>query len=328
MKRKATWLSVAVVLALLWAPASADAQQAKVARIAILRAAPDTPEVQRNLGQFKQVLRESGYIEGQNVAIEYRFPSEKSDRLSDLAAELVRLKPDVIFAAAPAAVEATRKATKTIPIVALDLETDPIASGLIESLARPGGNITGVFLDMPEFTGKWLELLKEVVPGLSRVTVLWDPATGPVQLRAAEVAAKSLRVQLQLREARGPDDLEGAFRAFTGGRAQALLALSSPVFNNNKGYIADLAMKHRLPAIMLFPLFAEAGGLMAYGPNLRDLFAQVGRLVGKILKGTNPGELPVERPVRFELQPNLKTAKALGLAIPQSVLIRADQVIQ
>lgn len=327
--RRRTIFCMAVIVGILAAPFDAGAQQAaKVARVGILRPAPPSPEILRSLEAFKQGLREHGYIEGQNLAVEFRFPASKTDRLADIAAGLVRLNPDAIFAVAPAGLDAVRKATRTIPIVALDLETDPIESGIVASLARPGGNITGVFLDFPELAGKWLELLKEVVPRLSRVAVLWDPATGPALVRGAEAAAQPLRLQLQLLEARGPDNFEGAFRSAIQGHAGALLVLSSPVFNTYRRQFVDLAAKHRLPAIMPFPLFADDGGLMAYGPNLVTLWRQGGGIVGKVLKGAKPADLPVERPIRFEFVVNLKTAKSLGLTIPKSILVRADQVIE
>ena len=212
--------------------------------------------------------------------------------------------------------------------MAYDLETDPIAAGYVAMLASPGGNVTGVFLDFPELSGKWLELLKEAVPRLTRVAVLWDPATGPAQMKAAEVAARSLRLRLQPLEARSPDDFDGAFRAAARDRAQGMLVLGSPVFNSARKPIADLAAKYRLPAIMPFPDFAADGGLIAYGPDITSLYRQVGTIAVKVLKGTKPGDLPVERPTRFQFTLNLKTAKALGLKLPPSILVRADQVIQ
>ncbi len=320
---------MALGLSLLMAPLAEAAQQpAKAARIGVLRPAPDNSVFRRDFEGFRQVLRESGYAEGANLALEYRVRPGSPEEMQALAEELVRLKVDVIVAIATAGVAAAAKATTGVPVVAVDLETDPIAAGYVATLARPGGNITGIFLDLPELSGKWLELLKEAVPRLSRVAVLWDPATAPGQAKAAEAAARSLRLQLQPLEARTPGDFEGAFRAAAKARAGAMLALSSPVFNGSRKQLADLALKHRLPAIMPFPGFAEDGGLMAYGPHLLDLFRQSGAIVVKVLKGTPPGDLPVERPTRFQFVVNLKTAKALGLTIPPSILVRADQVIQ
>lgn len=329
MNSRTIGLLAAFLLGLLAPLVAADAQQpATVARVGILRPAPPSPEVDAILGAFKQGLREHGYIEGRNVAVEFRFPSSSADRLSDIAADLVRLKPDVIFAAASSGVDAVRKATATLPIVALDLETDPLASGIVTSLARPGGNVSGIFLDFPELGGKWLELLKDVAPTLSRVAVIWDPATGRVPLQGAEAAAPALRLQLQVLEARGPGDFEEVFRAATRARAGAILILSSPVLNTYRRLLVDLAVKHRLPAIMPFPLFAEDGGLLAYGPDLVDLYRQGGAMVGKILKGARPQDLAVERPNRLLLVVNTKTARTLNLTMPPSILIRADRVIQ
>lgn len=282
----------------------------------------------RILETFKQGLREHRYIEGQNVTIEFRFPASNSDRLADIAADLVRMKPDVILGVASSGLEAVRSATSTIPVVALDLESDPLASKMIEHLARPGGNITGVFLDFPELAGKWLELLKAVSPKLARVAILLDPATGRAPLKGAEVAAPTLKLQLQIFEARGPSELEDAFRSAIRARAGAILALSSPVLNTHRRLIVDLAAKHRIPAIMPFPLFAEDGGLMAYGPDLIALYRQAGGMVAKVLTSGRPGDIPIERPNRFVLAINLKTASALGLSVPRSVLIQSDQVIE
>jgi putative ABC transport system substrate-binding protein len=299
-----------------------------MARVGFFRPAPPSPELDRILEAFKRGLREQGYVEGQNVTIEVRFPTTTGDRLASIAADLVHLKPDAIFAAASSGIGAVRNATRTIPIVALDLETDPLASGIVASLDRPGGNVTGIFLDFPELGGKWLELVKEVAPKVSRVAVLWDPATGRVPLKGAEAAAPSLRLQLQVLEARGPGDFEAVFQSAIRARAGAVVTLSSPVFNTYRRLLVDLAAKHRLPTIMPFPLFADDGGLIAYGPDLIELYRQGGLMVGKVLKGAKPRDLPIERPNRFVLVVNMQTAKTLGVAIPQSVLIRADRVIE
>jgi len=316
-------------LMLLVVPLPAAAQQAaKAARIGVLRPAPDDRDFRRNFDGFRQALREGGYVEGTNLAVEYRVRPGSPQEILALAEDLVRLKVDVLLAFSPAALHAAAKATTSIPIVAFDLETDPIAAGYAVTLASPGGNVTGVFLDFPELSGKWLELLKEAVPKVSRVAVLWDPATGPVQVKAAEAAARSLRLQLRPLEARSPDDFEGAFRAAARERAGAVLVLGGPVFYSARKQIADLAAKHRLPAIMPFPDFAGDGGLMAYGPDLTSLYRQAGTIAVKILKGRKPGDLPVERPTRFQFAVNLRTAKALGLKLPPSILVRADQMIQ
>ena len=313
---------------LLATPLAAEAQKAAMARVGFFRPAPPSPELDRILEAFKRGLREQGYVEGQNVTIEVRFPTTTGDGLASIAADLVHLKPDAIFAAASSGIGAVRNATRAIPIVALDLETDPLASGIVASLDRPGGNVTGIFLDFPELGGKWLELVKEVAPKVSRVAVLWDPATGRVPLKGAEAAAPSLRLQLQVLEARGPGDFEAVFQSAIRARAGAVVTLSSPVFNTYRRLLVDLAAKHRLPTIMPFPLFADDGGLIAYGPDLVELYRQGGLMVGKVLKGAKPRDLPIERPNRFVLVVNMQTAKTLGVTIPQSVLIRADRVIE
>ncbi len=306
---------------------SAHAQpSAKVVRVGVLYPAPDNPVFRKNFEGFRQRLLELGYVEGQNLKIEYWLASG-TDTLSKLATDLVRSKPDVIIAVAPAGVRAAHEATATIPIVAIDLESDPIAAGFVAHLARPGGNITGVFLDFPELAGKWLEMLKEAVPKTSRVAVLWDAATGPAQVRAAETAARTLRLRLHVLQVRGPD-FEAAFRSAITDQAQALLVLSSPVLNTSRKEIVGLAIKNRLPSIMPFPDFADDGGLLAYGPHVSSMYGQVAAIVTKVLSGQTPGQIPVERPTRFELRINLKTARSLGLVIPQSLVLRADRAIQ
>jgi len=307
---------------------AADAQQSgNIPRVGFFRPAPPSPELERILESFRQGLRDQGYVEGQNVAVEVRFPATTADPLADIATGLVRLKPDVIFAVASSGIDAVRNATTSIPIVALDLETDPLASGIVASLARPGGNITGIFLDFPELGGKWLELVKEMSPRISRVAVLWDPATGRVPLKGAEAAAPSLRLKVQVLQARGPGDFEGAFQGAVRARAGAMVVLSSPVFNTYRRQLVDLAARHRLPVIMPFPFFADDGGLIAYGTDLVELYRQGGAMVGRILKGASPKSMPVERPNRFLLVVNMKTANALGITIPTSILFRANRVI-
>ena len=300
-----------------------------VARVAILRPAPPSPEVTRILDAFKHGLAEHGYTEGRNLAVDFRFPSssDNRDEVSQLAAELVRLKPDAIFAIASSGVDAMKKLTATIPIVALDLETDPLTTGIVASLARPGGNITGIFLDFPELGGKWLELVTQLAPKTTRVAVLWDPVTGRVPLDGAEASARSLRLSLHVQEARGPRDFEAVFRSAVAARAEAIVILSSPIFNTYRRQLVELAAKYRLPAIMPFPLFADDGGLIAYGPDLVELYRQGGAMVGRVLKGARPSDLPVERPSRFVLAVNKKTARSLGVTVPHSILIRADKVI-
>jgi putative ABC transport system substrate-binding protein len=313
------------------APLAAEAQQAaKVARIGYLAnnlaASPHLPEA------FRQGLRDLGYVEGRSVVIEYREAEGKFERLPALAAELVALKVDVIVAAVILAALAAKQATRTIPIVFAAV-ADAVGSGLVTSLARPGGNVTGLSALGPALVGKCLELLKQAVPGVSRVAVLWQPRaqgerTERDMLKEAEVAARALGVRLQFVEARGPEDFDRAFSEMTRARAAALNVLPSSMFFGERRRLVDLAAKNQLPAVYLSREFVDAGGLMAYGPNVADLYRRAATYVDKILKGTKPADLPVEQPTKFELVINLKTAKTLGLTIPPSLLGRADQVIQ
>ncbi len=305
----------------------AEAQQAKkVPRIGWLSVTSGrTPRHDA----FRQGLRELGYVEGQNIAIESRFAEQKEDRLAEFAAELVRLKVDVIVALEPPAIRAAKKATGTIPIVMRSTD-DPVDTGLIASLARPGGNITGLTSISTELSGKRLELLKEVVSRLSHVAALRNP-TAPdaaVKWSEAEVAARSLGLKLQSLDVRSDDDLERAFQAATKGRAQALITLRNPVFVFNAKRIAELAVKNRLPVIYDDRNFVDDGGLMSYGANLADLYHRAATYVDKILKGRKPADLPVEQPMKFEFVINLKAAKQIGLTIPHEVLARADKVIK
>jgi putative ABC transport system substrate-binding protein len=261
---------------------------------------------------------------GDSVCPTYALPT--------LAAELVALKVDVIVAASTLAALAAKQATRTLPIV-FAVAPDPVTSGLVTSLARPGGNVAGSSILAPELVGKCLELLKQAVPGVSRVAVLWQPGafgerTDKDMLKAADVAARALGVRLQVVEARGPDDFDRAFSDMTRARASALTVLGTTMFFNERRHLVDLAAKTRLPAVYGLREYVDAGGLMAYGPNLADLFRRAASYVDKILKGAKPGDLPVEQPTKFELVINLKTAKALGLTIPPSLLGRADEVIQ
>ncbi len=329
MQRR-TFLGV-VAGGLLAAPLAAEAQQAtKVARIGSLlsnRAA--NPHLHEAFGQG---LRDLGYVEGRNVAIEIRSAEGKLERLPALAAELVALKVDVIVAGGTLAAVAAKQATKTIPIVFV-AAADPVTSGLVASLASPGGNATGLSLLFPELVGKCLERLKQAVPGVSRVAVLWQPG-GVVEgiekerLKRAEVAGLALGVQIQFVGVRSPEDFDRAFSDMTRARAGALTVLPSAMLFVERRRLVDLAAKNRLPAVYPWREFVDAGGLMSYGPNLADLFRRAATYVDRILKGAKPADLPVERPTKFELVINLKTAKALGLTIPPSLLQRADQVIE
>ena len=302
----------------------------KVARIGLLWSGSTPFDPWSVPAGLRHGFRELGYVEGQDMTFEPRYAEARYDRLPDLAAELVRLKVDVILAAGDsAAVQAAQNATKTIPIIMMAF-ADTVQLGLVTSLARPGGNVTGLSFPFAELVGKQLELLKTSIPGVSRVAVLWNPANPGHRpaLKEIDVAARSLGVQLQLLEVRGPDDFEGAFSAMSRERASAVFVLWDPMLYAHTGRLMRLALSSRLPTVSTFSDFVEAGGLMAYGPNLRDMFRGGASYVDKILKGARPAGLPVEQPTRFELVINLTTAKALGLTIPQSVLIRADHVIQ
>jgi putative ABC transport system substrate-binding protein len=318
---------VVLALTLFAVPLAADAQQAgKVPRIGYLGATSpsDRPPL---LDAFRQRLRELGWLEGQNVVIDYRYAEDRVDRLPDLAAELV---VDLIVSLGTQGVTAAKNATETIPIVMIAVR-DPVGTGLIASLARPGGNVTGVsgYAGL-ESVAKQLELLKDTVPKIRRVAVLSNPANAYHQLaiREVNVAARSLGVQLQLLEARGPNEFDGAFAAMAKERVGALLVLSDVIFNSHRTRLADLAARSRLPAAYGVRESVEAGGLMSYGPDFHDLYRRSATYVDKILRGATPADLPVEQPTEFELVINLKTAKALGLTIPRSVLGRAVHVIE
>ena len=308
------------------ASAQASAKVPRVGYLSSLKALTTS-----NLKAFLESLQEMGYVPGQNFLLEARAPErpDKYEQYPDLAAQLVAAGVDVILAATPSAIEATTKATRTIPIVGVDLESDPVAKGWAASLARPGGNFTGFVLDIPEISGKQLQFLKEVKPDLSRVAVLGDPRVNELQLRATEVAARGAGLTIQALSVRDIGEVPGAIAGAARQRAGALVVLTSPLVFNNLGRVVDAAVKHRLPAICPFaPAFADAGGLIAYGPDLLDLFRRAAGYVDRILKGAKPGDLPVQRPEKFQLAVNLKTAKALGLTIPQAMLLRADHIVQ
>jgi putative ABC transport system substrate-binding protein len=277
---------------------------------------------------FRQGLRDLGYAEGKNIVIEWRYAEGKLDRLDEFAAEFVRLNVDVIVTAAPSSTRAAKKATSRIPIV-MAWDNDPVANGFIASLARPGGNITGLSSLAPEITGKQLELLKETVPRLSRVAVLRTPNLPAAQmLREAEPAARAFKVQLQYLDVGDPKDIETAFREARKGRAGAVLVLASPILESHRTQVAELAAKYRLPAMFWASETVEAGGLMSYGAKVVDMYRRAAVFVDKILKGTKPTDLPVEQPIKLEFIVNLKTAKQIGMTIPPNVLVRADKVIR
>jgi putative ABC transport system substrate-binding protein len=320
----------ALASGMLAAPRSARAQPAaaKPVGVGVLRAAPDAPLFRQNAERFLQALRENGFVEGTNLAVEFRVRAGRTEDMAVLAAELVRLRMDGILAVGPAAVQAAAGATKAIPIVAMDLESDPVAAGFATSLARPGKNVTGVFLDFPELSGKWIQLLRELVPKLARIAAIWDPSTPANLLRGAETAARTLRVELFPLEALTAEDFAPAFRSAADKRVDALMVLSSPVFYSARPQIVAGAARHRLPTIMPFPEFADHGGLIAYGPNVPAMFRQAGEVMVKVLRGTRPGDIPLELPARFELSVNRKTAASLGLTVPHSLLVRADRVVE
>ena len=312
---------------LLAAPLAAGAQQAaKIARIGYL--SPNLAANPHLHEAFRQGLRDLGYVEGRNLVIEYRDAEGKRERLPALAAELVAVRVDVIWAGNTIGALAAKQATSTLPIVFL--AGDPVGNGLVTSLARPGGNVTGwASTDNPDIVGKRLEQLKRAVPGVNRVAVLWQPGgTNKNLLEGTEVAARALGMSLQVVEARGPENFDVAFSDMTRARAGALTVLPSNMFIAERQRLVDLAAKSRLPAVYQSREFVDAGGLMAYGPNFADIFRRAGTYIDKILKGAKPADLPVEQPTKFELVINLKTARALGLTIPPSLLGRADEVIQ
>jgi ABC-type uncharacterized transport system substrate-binding protein len=308
-------------------PIAAQAQQpGKVYRIGRISAGEPLPHLR---DAFVDSLRALGWIEGKNVVYEDRYAENRLDRLPELAAELVGLKVDVITAAGTLAPLAAKRATATIPIV-MTSAGDPLGSGLVASLARPGGNVTGLSLMAPDLGGKRLELLKEILPGLSRVAVVWNAANpySALVFKETEHAAQALRIQVQSLEVRSPGDLDGALQAATRQHASALITVEDPLTLNHRQRIADFAAKNRLPAIYGLREFVDAGGFMAYGAHIADLMRRSAGYVDKILKGAKPADLPVEQPTKFELIINLKTAKALGLTVPPTLLTRADEVIE
>jgi putative ABC transport system substrate-binding protein len=316
-----------LALGILAAPLAAGAQQLpKVPRIGVLGAQSLGPGPDN---AFRDGLRQFGYVEGKNVAIEWRGMQAKPERLPELAADLVRLKVDVIVATNNPAVAAAQKATTTIPIVMV-LATDPVRLGFVTSLARPSGNITGLTIQTPEIAGKRLELLKEAVPNLKRLAVLWDPTeAGRRELvNDTEVVAPRLGLQLQTLEVRNGREIDNAFTAMTRERVGAVLVYGSSMLAAHRATIAELAAKSRLPTMTVAREWMDAGFVMSYGTSLNDMYQRAPYFVDKILKGAKPADLPVEQPTKFELVINLKTAKALGLTIPPSVLGRADHVIE
>lgn len=314
----------AVAGGLLTAPSAAKAQQVdNVPRIGFLQATQN-----ENVVAFIQALREARYIDGETAVIETRLYGTRLDQVPELANELVARKCDVIFAAGPYAIKAAMRATSAIPVVGVDLESDPIASGWAKSLGRPGTNLTGLFLDLPEIGGKQIQLIKEALPELSSVGILWDSTVGEAQFRATEKAARAGAVRIFPLPVQHLGDFENALERAVRERVQAVVVLSSPIIFGQRAEIASLALKNRLATISVFTLFAQSGGLMAYGPDLTEMYRRAVIYVDRILKGAKVENLPIERPSKFKLVVNLKTAKALGLAMPRFLLLRADEVIQ
>ena len=326
------WAGFSIIaFVLLLAGAGAQAQQpAKIPRIGYISGTGDPSNPGPYVEALRQGLRDLGYVEGKNIVIEYRGAEGNVDRMPSLVAELVQLKVDVLVVPLPVATRAAKQATKTIPIVMV-IGEDPVAAGLIDSLARPGGNITGLSTVNLELSGKRLELLKESVAGISRVAVLRDAdsQTSSIAFNEYAAAARALKIQLQSLEVRGLNpDLEGAFQTAAKGRARALITVTNANLFRNQKRITDLAMKNRLPSMYQGSTWVEAGGLMSYSADDLDAYRRAATYVDKILKGTKPADLPIEQPTKFEFVINLKTAKQIGLRIPQSVLYRADKVIK
>ena len=320
------WLLATILLAavsLAWAQ-----QPGKLPRVGVLLALPHSA-ISDRIQAFQEGLRERGYLEGKTIVVEYRYADGQFDRLPDLVMELARLKVNVLVTGGPTATRPAKKATATIPIV-MAQDTDPVGNGFVASLARPGGNITGLSNYHPDLSGKQLELLKEVVPRLARVSVLGNSKEpGNAQaLEETKLAGAALKLNLQYLNVLDPQDIETAFHAATKARADALLVLSSPVATSHRGQVAQLALKNRLPTMYQVSESVEAGGLMTYGVSTADLWRRSATYVDKILKGAKPADLPVEQPIKFELVINLKTAKQIGLTIPPNVLARADRVIK
>ena len=301
-------------------------QQTKVPRVGLL-VYGNPPPAPFPEGTVVQGLRELGWSDGQNMTLVVRYAEGRPERLPDLARELVRSKVDLIVAVGTDVTKVVKNVAGAIPIVA-SMSEDPVEIGLVASLSRPGGNVTGVTFISSELAAKRLELLKEIIPGVSRVAVLWDPTHVDLEFRELEAGARALGVRLQSVEVRAAAELDGAFRRVTGGRADAMIVVPSRLLNLNAKRIVAFAVERRLPAVSMWGFFAEAGGLMSYGPNIDAMIRRTATHADKILKGARPGDLPIERPTRFELVVNLKTAKALGVTVPQSLRLRADRVIE
>jgi putative ABC transport system substrate-binding protein len=308
-------------------PLSVSAQQSKSWRIGFLHPG-QSALVSNRIVPFREGLGTLSPKEAADAEIIVRLANEQIDRLPAMALDLVQQNVQAICAISPPAVRAAREITQSIPIVAMDLESDPVANGWAASLAHPGGNVTGIFLDLPGFNAKSLQLLREAVPAFTKVAVFWHPVSGDLQLEAVRKAAVALGVAMEMFEVNRPSDFEPAFQAAARSQSAGVHMLSSPLFGGNPQLLADLALQNRLPAINIYPDFAQKGGLIGYGPELQNLFMQSGALVRKVLQGNAIADLPVERPTRFRLVANLVTARAFGLTLPTSILLSADEVIE
>ena len=304
-------------------PLAVRAQQPALPRIGSI-----LPFAVENTEAFGQGLREAGYVDGQNIVLDTRYHHDSLERIDEFARELVALKCSVILVGGPYAIRAVMKATSTIPIIGIDLESDPVANGWVKSLARPGGNFTGLFLDIPELSGKQIELLKNVVPTITRLAVLWDATIASLQFRATETAARTLGITLESLPIRNEEEIADAVEHAAHDRVHGMIVLTSPLIYNQRSQIADITLKQHLPTISLFNTYPKVCGLMAYGPNLPSLFKRAASYVDRILSGANPGELPIERPTKFELVINLKTARALGLEVPGQLQQLAEELIE
>lgn len=322
--------AIATLCAGALSPFLAHSQQAsRIPLIGVLHPgmAPPAPPIY-SVVALQKGLRDLGYVEGKTIAIEYRYAGGKSEALPGLASELVRLKPDVIVAIGSAPTAAAKGVAGNIPMVVTDTQTDPVASGLIASFARPGGNITGLFLELGGLMGKMLEILTETAPGVRRVAVLWDSTTGPFRRDSLVEAAKKLSISLDVLELKQSSQLGAVLEGAVRRNAQALIQLPSPIISQSSAAVAKFTLANRLPSISIFALFPEAGGLMSYGPDLPVYFGRIAPLVQQVLKGTKAGDIPIERPTKFEMVVNLKTAKAIGVRVPQQVLLQATRVIE
>ena len=309
-------------------PLRARAEQPVRPVIGFLNPVPGAEAMPDLIAAFRRGLADAGYVEGKNLAIEYRFTNFRPELMTEAAGDLVRLNMKVIFAPTPQSLAAVRNATTSIPIVGMDLESDPVAKGYVKSLARPGGNMTGMFLDIPELSGKHVGLLKEIVPHLSRIAIFGIPSLNAPQFAATESAVRALALEAEVMEVRVADDFERALEGARTKHVEAGILLSSPLVFLSSKRIGELAIAKRLPLISLFDEFPKTGGFIAYGPNLGDLNRRCAGYVAKILHGAKPGDLPIQRPERFDLVINLKTAEALGLSVPSVLLASADEVIE